>query len=142
MDASAWVYYLKTERDLQQMLDRLHEQELAEQNYYWAVPEIPRPAPLAELHELYSDEESEALASAGTRSIPDIPTHDQRQSSGTYSAIQAATLRLSYRNETVSAPATTGSKGLQSRSHRCMDVVVPSEGADLASRGPFGGKRS
>lgn len=70
MGASGWDYYIDYDPDPRAVLARLHERVLAEGDYYWADDDVPRPATLAALHELYGD--NELLAESGTHSILDI----------------------------------------------------------------------
>jgi hypothetical protein len=69
--ASGWDYHVAYTDDPQQMLASLHSTVLAEQSYYWANEDVPRPTTLAQLHELYEDDDNEDLASEGTHSILD-----------------------------------------------------------------------
>jgi hypothetical protein len=72
MGASGWKYHVPYTTDPQQMLADLHSTVLAEQRYYWTREDVPRPATLAQLHELYEDEANDDLASNGTHSVLDV----------------------------------------------------------------------
>jgi len=70
--ASDWLYFNTITDDPEVMLAELHRQAFASGEYHWAQEEVTRPDNLAGLHELYGQEENEALATNGTHSILDI----------------------------------------------------------------------
>ena len=72
MGASGWDYHAEYDEDPAAVLAALHRRVLDTGDYYWPDDEIERPGTMAELREMWGDEEYEALAEEGTHSILDI----------------------------------------------------------------------
>lgn len=72
MGASGWIYYVEHHADPRVLLATLHQRVLDEGDYYWCDADVPRPATLSALHDLYRDEYTQHLSEEGTHSILDV----------------------------------------------------------------------
>lgn len=70
MGASGWSYVTPYIDDPQDLLDRLHEEELAAGTYWWADDDVARPSTIEGLWEIFTH--NERIGTDGTHSILDI----------------------------------------------------------------------